>query len=247
MNEASCGSCLTMASASLRTRAQSGSALSMGFILCGWAIGVLRRQHQRLSLAQNKEPSPVAPPPNIRRLADSRTERSKKAKNRRCKLIVTVACHHVARPPDVDEMGVRHEIEEFPRMGLLDQFRGCAAYQQCRYGEAARGGRQLGLAPVAVDRPSAIEKAWVPVPPPAAVRMETQVLFQALGGARRLAMGQISGDRGRGLVDRAEAVACVGTHEALDLFDPFHVNAGRDVDEHERREGSALTGRQQSR
>ncbi len=65
MNEASCGSCLTTASASLRMRAQMGSTLSIGVILCGWAIAVLRRRGFSLfKFSTNREPSVGAPPPD---------------------------------------------------------------------------------------------------------------------------------------------------------------------------------------
>src|SRR6266403_5784415 len=65
MNEASCGSCLTTASASLRMRAQIGSTLSIGVILCGWAIAVLRRRGFSLfELSRDREPSVGAPPPD---------------------------------------------------------------------------------------------------------------------------------------------------------------------------------------
>src|SRR5258708_38653859 len=65
MNEASCGSCLTTASASLRMRAQIGSTLSIGVILCGWAIAVLRRRgFSLLEFSTNREPSAAAPPPD---------------------------------------------------------------------------------------------------------------------------------------------------------------------------------------
>src|SRR5258706_4577619 len=65
MNEASCGSCLTTASASLRMRAQIGSTLSIGVILCGWAIAVLRRRGFSLfEFSRDREPSVGAPPPD---------------------------------------------------------------------------------------------------------------------------------------------------------------------------------------
>src|SRR5258708_33107818 len=65
MNEASCGSCLTTASASLRMRAQMGSTLSIGVILCGWAIAVLRRRGFSLfEFSTDREPSVGAPPPD---------------------------------------------------------------------------------------------------------------------------------------------------------------------------------------
>src|SRR3989442_14016623 len=74
MNEASCGSCLTTASASLRMRAQIGSRLSTGVILCGWAIAVLRRRGSVLEVTRfsplefstNREPLAAAPPPGPR-------------------------------------------------------------------------------------------------------------------------------------------------------------------------------------
>ncbi len=60
-------------------------------------------------------------------------------------------------------------------------------------------------------------------------------------------MGQIGRNCGRRFVDRAKAVARVGAHEALNLGDAFHVDTRRDVDQYERREGCALTCRQQGR
>src|SRR5579871_2504712 len=69
MNEASCGSCLTTASASLRMRNQIGSAPSMGFNLCGWAIAVLRRQS---GFTTDRRSLPGAPPRTAPALAHSR-------------------------------------------------------------------------------------------------------------------------------------------------------------------------------
>jgi len=84
--------------------------------------------------------------------------------------------------------------------------------------------------PLGADRAAAIEKTRIPMPTPAAVRVKAQVLLEPLVGARRLAVGQIGGDCGRRLLDRAEAFDRMGAHEAADLGDAVHVDARRDVD-----------------
>ena len=86
------------------------------------------------------------------------------------------------------------------------------------------------------DPALAIQEARVPVPAPAAVRMQPQILLQPLVRARPRPVRQIGGDRVGGLRDRAEALLRMRAHEALDLCDASTVDARRDIDQHQRRE-----------
>ena len=102
---------------------------------------------------------------------------------------------------------------------------------------------RLRDAVAAVDREAAVEKAWIPVPAPAAVGMEPQVLLQPLGRARPRPVRQIGGDRVGRLLDRGEPDARVGAHEALHLGDAGEIDPRRDVDQHQCGEHRRPAGR----
>ena len=105
---------------------------------------------------------------------------------------------------------MRHELEEFLGVLLLHQFGGRAAHQQRRDGDAAGRPRPASARPRSrpgADPAAAFEESRVPVPAPAAVGMQPQVLLQPLVRARPRPVRQIGGDRVGGLRDRAEAFA----------------------------------------
>src|SRR4029079_17383866 len=98
--------------------------------------------------------------------------------------------------------------EESLRVLLLHQLRGSTAHQQRRDGNALRrrDQRLLDLVRTGADAAIACEKTRVPMPAPAAVRVQPQVFLQPLVGAWARPMRQIRRDCIRGLGNRAETL-----------------------------------------
>ena len=113
-------------------------------------------------------------------------------------------------------------------MLLLHQFGGRAAHQQRRNGDPARGldQRLLDLVGARADPAPALEEARVPVPAPAAVGMQPQVLLQPLVRARPRPVRQIGGDRVGGLGDRAEAFLACARMKPCTLATPSRSTRG---------------------
>ena len=129
-------------------------------------------------------------------------------------MIVTVARHHMPRTADIDVIGVRYELEKFFGMRLLHELGGCAAHQQSGDLDPARGLDQRRFERTAVrsGRARTIEEARIPVPTPAAIGRQAEILLQSLIALRPRPLRKIIGDRLRGLGDRREIL-------------PWHVRA----------------------
>ena len=138
--------------------------------------------------------------------------------------VVLVARDHVIGPRHVDELGMRHVVEEaLHALGGHDPAEPSAYQQRRQLQGAGRGHETLGLL-LRVRAARALDELRIPVPAPAAVGSLAQVAPQAIEVLRRLAVRQVRGHRGAGLLDGGEAVQ-TGAHEGEDLagagrFDP---------------------------
>src|SRR3974390_2721147 len=69
-------------------------------------------------------------------------EPPQKRQHRSRKTIVAISCHHVSRTPDIDVIGVRHQFEKLFGVCFLHKFGRCAADEQSRNPNPARGSNQ---------------------------------------------------------------------------------------------------------
>src|SRR4029078_6193648 len=131
------------------------------------------------------EPTTAMIPVNFRREIiplQANFQLQKEVLNGARELLITVAGAHVAGAADIDIAGVRHQLEEILGMLLLHQLGGGAAHQQGRDADAPRGINKalLDLVGTGAAPTLAVEKPRVPMPAPAPVRMQPQVLLQPL-------------------------------------------------------------------
>ena len=147
---------------------------------------------------------------------------------------------------DVDELRVRHELEELLRAFLAQEVADPAAHEQRRQLDAERGLLQadgidergaglVGAAELAAD------ERGIPVPVPAAVLAVAQVLGEPAEVGRARAVRVVRLDRVGDVVERREAVVHVLGHEGADAHAALLLHPRRDVDEHERA-GDVLVG-----
>jgi len=75
------------------------------------------------------------------------------------------------RTADIDIIGVRHQLEKFLDVRVLDDLGGRAAHKQRRDRNPARGLDQcrFQLRAVRTDRARAVEEARIPMPTPAPI------------------------------------------------------------------------------
>ena len=150
----------------------------------------------------------------------------------------------MTRLGDIDVLRMRHEFEKLAHMRVLHQFGGAAAHQQRRHRDGLGGFDHRGLEHAMILREGslALQDARVRMPAPAAVRVQPQVLAQAVMRARTLAVRQIFGDGVGGLCDRREPFGRARAHEVLDFCDALPIDPRRDVDQHDRCEQRPLPG-----
>ena len=100
--------------------------------------------------------------------------------------------------------------------------------------DAARSLDQGHLKRTAVrpGRPRTVEESRIPVPTPAAIGRQAEILLQSLIAFRPRPLRKIIGDRLRGLGDRRESFLGMCAHEAENLCNTGLVHARGDVDKH---------------
>ena len=129
--------------------------------------------------------------------------------NRVGELIIAVAGHHVAGARHVGIGGMRHPARETPARaprGPVPTSRrapAAPAFSDLWRRRSAVCSRRSRASESTLS--AAVEKSRVPVPAPAAVGVQPQVLLQPLVRTRPRTMRQIGGDRVGGLFDRGKS------------------------------------------